>query len=252
MKRLLITVAYDGTNYHGWQLQPLASTIEGVLNNKLSYLLKEDIKVIGASRTDAGVHAFGNVAVFDTNTRIPADKLPYAINQRLPEDIKVQSAREVDADFHPRRVSSKKTYEYLIYNAKFINPIYDRYSHFVYKNLDIEAMRRASSFLVGEHDFKSFCSTSSQIEDTHRIIYKIEIITEGPLIRILITGNGFLYNMVRIITGTLIEAGLYKILPEEINEIIRLSDRTFAGPTAPAKGLMLKEIFFDFNYIFGD
>lgn len=248
MRRIMITAAYDGTNYHGWQMQPAVSTIEGVLNEKLSFLLREDIIVIGASRTDAGVHAFGNAAVFDTNTRIPAEKIPYALNQHLPEDIKIQDAREVALDFHPRHCGCRKTYEYRIYNAKFQNPIYTRYSHFEYRHLDIDAMRRAAEYLIGRHDFKSFCSAGSQAEDTNRVIYKVEIIEEGCLLRILITGNGFLYNMVRIIAGTLIRAGTYGMLPEEMREIILSCDRSCAGPTAPARGLILREICFDFEH----
>lgn len=247
MKRIMLTVAYDGTNYHGWQIQPSVSTIEGLLNEKLSFVLNEDISVIGASRTDSGVHAYGNVAVFDTDTRIPAEKISYAVNRYLPDDIKIQDSKEVWHDFHPRHCDCRKTYEYRIYNARFQNPVYDRYSHFEYKELDIEFMRKAAEYLVGEHDFKSFCSAGSQVEDTKRVIYKITIVKEGYLIRILITGNGFLYNMVRIIAGTLIKAGNYSIPPEEMEKIIFSCDRSYAGPTAPAKGLILNEICFNFS-----
>ena len=167
----MLEVAYDGTNYCGWQIQPNGITIEGMLNQHLSELLKEDIVVIGASRTDSGVHALGNVAVFDTNARIPADKIKFALNQRLPEDIRVQTSKEVANDFHPRHCDSRKTYEYFIYNAKIDMPLTRLYSHFCYYDLDLEKMQKACSYIIGEHDFASFCSAGSQVKDTVRTVY---------------------------------------------------------------------------------
>ena len=242
MKRVLLRVAYDGTNYCGWQVQPNAVTIEGVLNRELSALLKEEIVVIGASRTDSGVHALGNVAVFDTNNRIPAEKISYALNQRLPEDIVIQESREVALDFHPRHCDTRKTYEYRIYNATFPMPTKRRYSHFVYYDLDVEAMKEGASYLVGEHDFVSFCSVNTQVKDTIRTIEDITIIRKDQDIIIRIQGNGFLYNMVRIIAGTLIQVGNHMVEPKKVGWMLEQKNRTFAGPTAPAKGLTLVKI----------
>jgi tRNA pseudouridine38-40 synthase len=244
MKRVLLVVAYDGTNYHGWQLQPNVVTIESVLNDALSALFKEDIKVIGASRTDTGVHALGNIAVFDTEARMPAEKIAYALNQRLPEDIRIQSSREVALDFHPRRQDSQKTYEYRILNSEFPLPTQRLYSYFTYVPLDIGLMQEAADYLVGEHDFKSFCSVNTMAETTVRTIYDITVTKEGNMISIKVTGSGFLYNMVRIIAGTLMEAGKGRLSPDKIPEILEALDRTKAGPTAPACGLTLYEYKF--------
>lgn len=239
MKRVMLTVAYDGTNYHGWQLQPNVVTIESVLNEALSSLFKENIKVIGASRTDTGVHALGNIAVFDTNARMPAEKVSYALNQRLPEDIRIQASVEVPLDFHPRHQNSKKTYEYRILNSEFPMPVYRLYAHFTYVSLDIEQMQRAADYLKGEHDFKSFCSVNTVAETTVRTIYDISVEKSGDMISIRVTGSGFLYNMVRIIAGTLMEVGRGNIMPEKMPDILNALDRTKAGPTAPACGLTL-------------
>ena len=180
-KRIKLVVAYDGTAYHGWQVQPNAVTIEGVLNEKLTELLGEKITVTGASRTDAGVHSLGNVAVFDTTTRIPADKISYALNQRLPEDIVVQESAEVAADFHPRFCDSRKTYEYRILNRKFPIPTMRKDTYFYYRPLDVTAMQKAAEYLVGEHDFKSFCTVGAQVETTVRTIYALTVTREEDL-----------------------------------------------------------------------
>lgn len=243
-KRIKLEVAYDGTNYHGWQVQPEAITIEGVLNKHLSELLKEDIKVIGASRTDAGVHAYGNVAVFDTVNRIPSEKIGLALNTRLPEDIRVQSSREVSADFHPRHCDSVKTYEYHILNTSIPIPTERLYSYFFYRKLDIEKMQNAANYLIGEHDFKSFCSAKTQVTETVRTIYQLKVFREGNLVKIQISGSGFLYNMVRIITGTLLQVGIGYFQPEEVKVILDKKDRTVAGPCAPARGLRLVNIYY--------
>lgn len=246
MRRILLCVSYDGTNYHGWQLQPGKPTIEGIINAHLHRLLKEEINVIGASRTDAGVHAHCAVCVFDTNSRIPADKFSYALNVSLPEDIRIIKSLEVPLDFHPRKTPSKKTYEYHIWNDEFVNPLNRLYTHHVYNTLDISKMNLAASYLVGEHDFKSFSSIHTQALTSERIIYEAEVFRNSQKeIVISITGNGFLYNMVRIIAGTLIEVGLSKRDPEEIIEIIKSLDRSKAGPTAPAHGLVLKKYVFN-------
>lgn len=242
MKKVMLTVAYDGTNYHGWQVQPNGETIEGILNRCLSELLGEDVKVTGASRTDAGVHALGNVAVFDTDSPIPADKMAYALNRRLPEDIKIQKSEEVDGAFHPRHAVSRKTYEYRIYCAPFPMPVRRLYSYFTYVPMNIGFMQEAAKHLIGTHDFKSFCSAEAQVETTVRQIDSLDVSMEGREIVIRVTGRGFLYNMVRIIAGTLMEAGRGQIAPEEVQRILEARDRQAAGPTAPACGLTLVEI----------
>lgn len=239
MKRVMLTVAYDGTAYSGYQVQPNAPTIEGELNRCLKDLLQEDIKVIGGSRTDAGVHALCNVAVFDTQARMPGEKISYALNQRLPEDIRVRKSQEVAPDFHPRHCDSRKTYEYRIMNTEFPIPTKRLYTHFTYMPLDLVKMQEAAAYLVGEHDFKSFCSAGSQVESTVRTIYALQVEQLGEEIVIRVTGNGFLYNMVRIIAGTLMEAGRGVWEPEYMKQIIVAQDRNAAGPTAPACGLML-------------
>jgi len=243
-KRVRLIVAYDGTNYHGWQVQPGVVTIESELNRCLSALLQEEIQVIGASRTDSGVHALGNVAVFDTTARMPAEKISYALNQRLPEDIRIQKSEEVAADWHPRHCDSRKTYEYHIYRGEFPMPIKRLYSLHTYQKLDVAKMQEAASYLEGEHDFKSFCQTGAQVESTVRTIYKVEVVENGAELIIRVCGNGFLYNMVRIIVGTLLEVGQGKKKPEDMKQIIEAKDRAAAGPTAPAHGLLLYQYEF--------
>lgn len=238
-KRVRLTVAYDGTNYHGWQLQNNAVTIEEKLNKCLTELLGEEIAVIGASRTDAGVHALGNIAVFDTCARMPAEKISYALNQRLPEDIRIQSSEEVAPDWHPRHVNSRKTYEYHIYRGEFPMPVGRQYHYFTYRPLQVEKMQQAAAYLIGEHDFKSFCQTGAQVETTVRKIYGIRVEEQGRELIIRVSGNGFLYNMVRIIAGTLLEVGEGKRTPESMEQTLEQCDRSAAGPTAPAHGLIL-------------
>lgn len=242
MKRIKLTVAYDGTNYCGWQVQPNGITIEEVLNKTIQKLTGEDILVIGASRTDSGVHAMGNVAVFDTETTIPPEKIAVALNQRLPEDIVIVKSEEVVADFHPRYCDCSKTYEYHIINTRIPIPTKRLTNYFVSYVLDIEKMRQAASYLVGEHDFVSFCNVRTDVENTVRTITSLDILTNGDEITVRITGNGFLYNMVRIIVGTLIRVGRGFYEPEKVKEILEAKDRKAAGVTAPAHGLMLMEI----------
>lgn len=245
MKRVELIVAYDGTHYCGWQIQPNGITIEEVLNLELSRLLKEPITVDGASRTDSGVHALGNIAVFDTESRMPAEKISYALNQSLPEDIRIQGSREVPLNFHPRKCNSIKTYEYQILNREFALPTSRLYSYFYHVPLDVERMRAGAAWLVGEHDFCSFCSAKGQAKDTVRTIYSLEVEKKGDLITIRITGNGFLYNMVRIIAGSLIEVGRGFRDPEWIREVLEARDRTLAGRRAPAEGLTLVKYQYD-------
>ena len=248
MKRIKLTIAYDGTNYCGWQIQPNGITIEEVLNKALSKLTGEDIAVIGASRTDSGVHAMGNVAVFDTNTTIPPDRIAVSLNQRLPEDIVIVHSEEVPADFHPRYCDCSKTYEYHIINTRTPIPTKRLTNYFVSYKLNIENMKKAASYLVGEHDFVSFCNVRTDVENTVRTITALDILTNGNEITIRITGNGFLYNMVRIIVGTLIRVGRGFYEPEKVKEILEAKDRKAAGVTAPAHGLMLMEIHYEKNW----
>ncbi len=242
MKRIKLVIAYDGTQYCGWQLQPGKPTIEAEVNRALSELLGEEITVIGASRTDSGVHALGNVAVFDTESRIPAQKIAQAVNQRLPEDIRVQSSEEVSSDFHPRRCVSQKTYEYRILNRRIALPTERFYSSFIYYPLNVELMQKAAAYFIGEHDYKSFCSVKTQALDTVRTIYRLDVIKIGDNITITVTGSGFLYNMIRIIAGTLLEVGRGAYPPETVQTMLEGRDRSLAGPTAPAQGLTLVKI----------
>lgn len=242
MKRVMLIVAYDGTNYHGWQMQPNAVTIEQILNEKLSELLKEDIQVMGASRTDAGVHAEGNVAVFDTNTSIPGEKISYALNHLLPEDIVIQESFEVEPDFHPRKCDSIKTYQYRILNRNFNLPVKGRNAYHFYRKLDLDKMREAAAYFVGKHDFKNFCSSHTQAKSTIRIIYSFDIEEEDEEIVLTVSGNGFLYNMVRMLTGTLLDVGTGRMSPDKIPELLAAKERVHSPNTAPAKGLTLLDI----------
>ena len=242
MRRIFLEIAYDGTNYSGWQVQNNAVSIQETIDKALSEWLGEEIHTIGASRTDAGVHARGNVAVFDTESLIPADKFAFGLNARLPEDISIQESFEVPAEFHPRFTETIKTYEYKILNRKFPDPTRRNDSLFYYGKLNVDAMNEAASYLVGPHDFKSFCAVNHDAKTTVRTIYSAMVDKDGDLIIFEITGNGFLYNMVRIIAGTLIEVGKGKLKPEDIKMIMEARDRQKAGPTAPAHGLTLVEI----------
>lgn len=242
MRRVKLTIAYDGTNYCGWQVQPNGITIEEVVNKALSKLTGENIVVIGASRTDSGVHAMGNVAVFDTNTTIPPERIAMAVNRILPEDIVVVKSEEVPLDFHPRYCDCEKTYEYHIVNTRIPIPTKRLTNYFVSYELDIEKMREAASYLVGEHDFASFCNIKTDVESTVRTVKELEILKNGNEITIRISGNGFLYNMVRIIVGTLIRVGRGFYEPKQVKEILEAKNRKAAGVTAPPHGLMLMEI----------
>ena len=265
MKRIKLTISYDGTNYVGWQIQKNGLAIEQVINEHLSKLLGEDITVIGASRTDSGVHALGNVAVFDTQTRIPSEKISFALNQSLPDDIRIAASEEVASDFHPRREKCTKTYRYNIINCRYNVPVMRLYADYVYYPMDIERMRQAAVYLEGEHDFIGFSSSGGQQKTTVRTIYSIDI-EEKPLfvcppakafgtenikeydpkqVSMTVTGNGFLYNMVRIIAGTLekVAAGIYP--PEYVKQILDSQSRTLQTAKAPARGLTLMSIEYE-------
>ena len=255
MRRIRLIVAYDGTGYCGWQIQDNAVTVEGELTKALCTWLQEEVEVIGASRTDSGVHAFGNIAVFDTESRIPAEKFAIGINHYLPADIRVQRSDEVEADYHPRYRKTEKTYEYTILNTKIAIPVYDRYAYHVYHALDVSMMRKAGELLMGEHDFSAFCSAGSQVKSKVRTVYEVTVQEEpvpgcngGSRICIRVRGNGFLYNMVRIIAGTLLEVGQGRRTLQDVEEALASGERKKAGPTAPPQGLTLMEIREDFLY----
>ena len=248
MRRIKLTVAYDGTNYCGWQVQPNGITIEEVLNKEICTLTGEEIAVIGASRTDSGVHAMGNIAVFDTGSRIPAERFSYALNQRLPEDIVVTKSEEVSLDWHPRYQNSLKTYEYHILNTKTPVPTKRLYNCFVSFDLDVNRMRQGAQYLLGDHDFAAFCCIRTNAKTTVRTVTDLQI-QQNPLkpeeITIRITGNGFLYNMVRIIAGVLIRVGRGFYEPEKVLELLEGRERKKEAVTAPPQGLCLMEIVYE-------
>lgn len=241
--RVKLTVAYDGTDYCGWQVQPNGVTIQEKLNQALSDLFRTDISTIGASRTDSGVHALGNVAVFDVDSRMPAEKIAYALNERLPHDIVIQRSEEVPPDFHPRFAKTNKVYEYRILNRTFPDPLLARYTYFFHRDLDERLMNEEAQALVGEHDFTSFASVKSQTNSFVRTIHEITVTRDDrDVITIHVEGNGFLYNMVRIIAGSLILVGSGLRHHGFIAEALAAHDREAAGPTAPPEGLTLIRI----------
>lgn len=210
VRRIKLVVAYDGTNYCGWQVQPNGISIQAVLQKHIEALTGEKIMLTGASRTDSGVHALGQVAVFDTEKPWPAERFVPALNQRLPKDIVIQSAEEVPRDFHPRYQNTLKTYEYRILNRRVPLPNERLTSYFVPQNLDVEAMREAAAEIIGTHDFHNFCSVKTKAENTVRTITRLTLTKEDDMIYLRVTGDGFLYNMVRIIVGGLLKVGFHK------------------------------------------
>ena len=239
MKRVKLTVAYDGTHYNGWQIQPNGVTIEEILNQKISRLVGESIKIQGASRTDSRVHALGNVAVFDTNTTIPAERISYALNRLLPEDIVIVKSEAVAEDWHPRYNKSVKTYEYYIKNAKIPDPIRRNTHYWVSYDLDIEKMKQAAKYFVGEHDFVNFCCTRTGVKSTVRTIYELTLQQSGDIITVRVRGNGFLYNMVRMIVGALLCVGRGEYEVVQVKDMLEIPDVPLVKRTAPAHGLVL-------------
>ncbi len=263
--RVLLRVAYDGTNYSGYQIQENGDTVQEELEKALLDLFRHPVETIGGSRTDAGVHSMGNPVVFDIDTRMKAESMKNALNVRLPEDIRIMSSVEVPEDFHPHRVPSKKTYEYRIRIARTVIPTERLYVHNVHVPMNLLLMQQAAKYLEGEHDFTSFSSVHAQVNSRVRTIYECSVTSErmnairrnptmmqtapkakmqevgdfGDLITIRVTGNGFLYNMVRIIAGTLMEVGRGNMTPEDVKKSLDAMDRGTAGPTAPAKGLTM-------------
>ena len=246
MKNYKMIITYDGTRYYGWEHQPTTDmTIQGKLESVLSAMTGTEVEVIGAGRTDAGVHAIGQVANFKTNSKIPIEKIPVALNTKLKKTIRIINAEEVDERFHSRLSCKRKTYRYVINNSEFSSALYRNLECHIPQKLNIEKMQEAAKYFEGEHDFKSFCAIGAQVKTTVRTIYACDVEKEGDIITIRVTGNGFLYNMVRIIAGTLVQVGGGAIEPEAVKEILAKKDRSAAGPTAPAHGLTMMGIEFE-------
>lgn len=245
MRNIKITVEYDGTNYRGWQRQKNTSeTVQEKLEEALTIINKKPVELQGASRTDAGVHALGQVANFFIDVSIPVERIPAALNRLLPEDIRCVKAESVPADFHARHDALGKKYLYRIYNQGIPSVFIRNYVYYFKKKLDPVIMQEAARCLEGTHDFSSFRAAECSARTTVRTIHSIEVIDKSPEIWVEVKGDGFLYNMVRIIIGTLIEASLGKIKIEELPEIIATKDRRLAGFTAPARGLTLVEVYY--------
>lgn len=245
MRRIHLTVEYDGTAYAGWQRQANAMTVQEKLEIALCRLTGETIVLSGASRTDAGVHAMGQSAHFDTACRIPADKFSYALNTLLPPDIRVVASAEVPMSFHARFSTKGKRYRYLFHAAPHACAIgRNTHAHVIYP-LDVQAMHREAQDLIGEHDFAAFAASGSVVKDTVRRIYRAEVTRQGNEICLIVEGSGFLYNMVRIIAGTLVGVGSGKLAPGAFRRAIESKNRLDLGVTAPAHGLTLMEVFYD-------
>lgn len=244
MKNVKLMLQYDGTAYHGWQIQKNAVTVQETVKNALEKITNENINLIGCGRTDTGVHAQGYVCSFKTSSSVPASRLPYALNSILPDDIVCYLGEDMEEDFHAKNSAVGKRYIYRIYCGEFPDAFYSRYSwHYKYP-LNLENMKKAAKAFVGEHDFIGFASSGFTVKTTVRTIYSLDVYKDGNIITIDIKGNGFLYNMVRIIAGTLVFAGGGKIRPEDMEDIINSKDRTRAGITVPPQGLCLKEVYY--------
>lgn len=241
MRNIKITIQYNGANYCGWQKQPNSLGIQGTIEKAIYEITKEEVKITGSGRTDAGVHAFGQVANFKLMSSIPTSKIPNALNAKLPKDIAVIACEEVPEEFHSRYSAKGKRYRYLIYNSAYRSPIYKDISYQVKYELDFEKMCTEAKSLIGTHDFKGFMSSGSSVSDTVRTIYDIELTKEDDLIVMEVEGNGFLYNMVRIIAGTLVDIGRNRIT-ESLEDVINSKSRSRCGHTAPAHGLFLKKV----------
>jgi tRNA pseudouridine38-40 synthase len=243
--RIKLIVEYDGTNYVGWQRQTNGLSVQQVLEEAFEKVAGQRIVLYSAGRTDAGVHALGQVAHLDIDTTIPPEKLSFAVNVHLPADIKVVSTQAVSDDFHARYGAKAKTYVYTYINAEHSSAIYRNVSAHIRGDVDIGAMQQAAKHIVGTHDFASFCASGSEVDTTVREVYSLDVSRKEPFIRIEITGSGFLYNMVRIIAGTLLDVGRGKLKPSDVKDIMDAKDRNLASPTAPARGLMMKRVYYE-------
>ena len=243
MRNIKLTIEYDGKEFNGWQKQPNKLNIQGEIEKAIKQITGEEVDLTASGRTDAGVHALGQVANFKTNSELPIEKFPIALNANLKKSIVIKSAEEIEERFHSRLTCKRKTYRYVINNSKYGTAIYRNLETHIPMKLDIQKMQQAVKYFEGEHDFKAFKASGTSSKSSVRTIYKAEVIDAGnERIYIELTGNGFLYNMVRIIAGTLVDVGLGKIEPEDIKEIIKSQKRENAGKTLPPQGLYLVEV----------
>jgi tRNA pseudouridine38-40 synthase len=244
MPNIKMTIEYDGTNYCGWQTQKNAISVCDVIKDTIKELTGEEVKLIGCSRTDSGVHAYGQVANFKTESKIPPEKFAASLNAILPDDIAILESKEASPKFHSQFSAQSKHYKYVVYNSKVRSPILRDRAYFMSWGLKITKMKEAAEFFVGEHDFHAFCSAASTAKSHVRTIYDVSVNKKGNIIEIDVHGNGFLYNMVRIIAGTIVDVGRGKIAVEDIKGIIEAGDRKKAGLTAPPQGLYLMKIVY--------
>lgn len=242
MKRILLTISYDGTRYYGWQKQTGRPTIQEEIEKALKIVCGRQVEVFGSGRTDAGVHALGATAHFDLDVAIPVSKLAQVLNNLLPPDICIQSARQVADDFHARFAAKRKCYEYRVYTGKKKDVFSANYYAIVTDPLDFEKMKEAKNLLVGRHNFEGFCSSATAVKDFVREIYSIEIARKKDMIYFTFEGNGFLYNMVRILVGTLIDVGRGRLPIKRVKDALKTGDRTLVGITMPPQGLYLKSV----------
>ena len=243
--RIKLIIEYDGTNYVGWQRQKNGISVQQVLEEAFEKTVGQKVVLYGAGRTDAGVHALGQVAHLDTTTSIPPEKISFALNTNLPSDIRVVCSQVVSDDFHARYGAKAKTYEYTYINAQHPSAIYRNTTAHIRGDVDISAMKQAAQTIVGTHDFASFCASGSEVDTTVRTVYSLVVSQDEPFIKIEITGSGFLYNMVRIIAGTLLDVGRGKRKAGDMQDIMDAGDRGKASATAPARGLMMKRVFYE-------
>ncbi len=241
---IMVKLAYDGTNYCGFQIQDDKPTVFGTFQEALLKILGHSTDIKGCSRTDSGVHAKEFCLNFHTDKELNVDRLPLALNANLPSDIRVLSAKWVWDDFHARYSCRGKEYVYYILNSHIDNPFYDRYYYKVPPVLDVDRMNAAASHFEGCQDFRSFMAAKSKIEDCARTVYSAKVEREGDMVKFTVHADGYLYNMVRIMVGTLIEVGKGNIAPEQVADIIAAQDRSKAGPTAPPQGLFLNKVFY--------
>ena len=243
MRNIKLTIEYDGKDFNGWQKQPNKLNIQGEIEKAIKQITGEEVDLTASGRTDAGVHALGQVANFKTNSELPIEKFPIALNANLKKSIVIKSAEEVEERFHSRLTCKQKTYRYIINHSKYGTAIYRNLETHIPIKLDIQKMQQAVKYFEGEHDFKAFKASGTSSKSSVRTIYKAEVIDAGnERIYIELTGNGFLYNMVRIIAGTLVDVGLRKIEPEDIKKIIASQKRENAGKTLPPQGLYLVKV----------
>lgn len=242
MRNIKLIIEYDGREFNGWQKQPNKPNIQGNIENAIKAITGEEVELNASGRTDAGVHAYGQVANFKTNSNLPIEKFPVAINSKLKKSILIKSAEEVDERFHSRLTCKKKTYRYIINNSPIGTAIYRNLEYHISSKLDVEKMTEAVKYFEGEHDFKAFKASGTSSKSSVRTIYEAKVYQVDEKIYIELTGNGFLYNMVRIIAGTLVEVGFGKILPDQIPQIIKEGKRENAGKTLPAHGLYLLNV----------